>query len=118
MQFEELPEFQQDLKRLLKKYRTLKGDLEVLKKVLAVVEHPQPPLSYRIPGLGFETPPIIKVKKFASRSMKGKGSNTGFRLIYAHHQQSSLIQFIEIYFKADQENEDRERIIRYFRNSD
>jgi hypothetical protein len=86
-----------------------------LKKVLAVASHPQPPLSYRIPGFGFETPIIIKLKKFASRSLKGKGSNTGFRLIYAYHQGQNLIQFVEIYFKADQENEDRDRIIRHFR---
>jgi hypothetical protein len=115
MEFDELPEFQRDLKQLLKKYRTLKDDLEVLKKVLAVASHPQPPLSYRIPGLGFEAPIIVQLKKFASRSLKGKGSNTGFRLIYAYHHDRSLIQFVEIYFKADQENEDRDRIMRHYR---
>ena len=118
MEFDELPEFQRDLKQLLKKYRTLKDDLEVLKKVLAVASHPQPPLSYRIPGLGFETSIIVKLKKFASRSLKGKGSNTGFRLIYTYHQGRNLIQFVEIYFKADQENEDRERLIRHFRTAE
>lgn len=114
MEFDELPEFQRDLKQLLKKYRTLRDDLEVLKKVLAVASHPQPPLSYQIPGLGFETPMIIKLKKFASRSLKGKGSNTGFRLIYAYHQQTKLIQFVQLYFKADEANEDKERILSHF----
>jgi len=118
MEFDELPEFQRDLKQLLKKYRTLKDDLEVLKKVLAVASHPQPPLSYRIPGLGFENPIIVKLKKFASRSLKGKGSNTGFRLIYAYYQGRKMIQFVEIYLKADQENEDRERIVRHFRSAE
>jgi mRNA-degrading endonuclease RelE of RelBE toxin-antitoxin system len=114
MDFDELPEFQRDLRQLLKKYRTLRDDLEVLKKVLAVASHPQPPLSYRIPGLGFETPIIIKLKRFASRSLKGKGSNTGFRLIYAYHQQTELIQFVQLYFKVDEANEDKERILRHF----
>ena len=114
MEFDELPEFQRDLKQLFKKYRTLRDDLEVLKKVLAVASHPQPPLSYRVPGFGFQTPIIIKLKKFASRSFKGKGSNTGFRIIYAYHQQEQLIQFVQIYFKADEANEDRERILRHF----
>jgi mRNA-degrading endonuclease YafQ of YafQ-DinJ toxin-antitoxin module len=94
MEFGELPEFQRDLKQLLKRYRTLRDDLEVLKKVLVVASHPQPPLSYRIPGFGFETPIIIKLRKFASRSLKGKGSNTDFRVIYAYHQQTELIQFV------------------------
>ena len=37
MKFEELPEFQKDLKALLKKYRTLNDDLNVVKKVLEVL---------------------------------------------------------------------------------
>jgi mRNA-degrading endonuclease RelE of RelBE toxin-antitoxin system len=116
MQFDELPEFQKDLKQLQKKFRSLKEDLEVLKKVLATegVNHPQPPLSFRIPGIGFEKPSIVKIKKFACRSLKGRGANTGFRVIYAYHQEEQLIQFIELYFKADDENEDRDRILKYF----
>ena len=117
MEFDELPEFQRDLKQLLKRYRTLRDDLEVLKKVLAVSSHPQPPQSYRIPGYGFETPVIIKQKKFTSRSLKGKGSNTGFRIVYAYHQQPALIQFVQIYFKADEANEDKERVLRHFYNA-
>jgi len=116
MQFDEPPEFQKDLKRLQKRFRSLKEDLEVLKKVLAAdgMNHPQPPLSFRIAGTGFDSPVIIKVKKFACKSLKGKGSNTGLRVIYAYHQEQSLIQFVELYFKADDENEDRDRIARYF----
>ena len=116
MQFNELPEFQKDLKQLIKKYRSLNEDLEVLKKVLAVegTSHPQPPLSFRIPGLGFELPIVVKVKKFACKSLKGRGANTGFRVIYAYWQQKQLIQFVQLYVKADDENENRDRIVRHF----
>lgn len=116
MQFDELPEFQKDLKQLLKKYRSLNEDLLVLKKVLAAegTSHPQPPLSFRVPGLGFEVPVIVKVKKFACKSLKGRGANTGFRLIYAYRQEEQMIQFVQLYFKADDENEDRDRIVRHF----
>lgn len=116
MKFEELPEFQKDLKRLQKRFRTLNEDFEVLKKVLATesISHPQPPLSFRISGLDVEKPLIIKVKKFACKSLKGRGANTGLRVIYAYHQEEQLIQFIELYFKADDPNEDRERILKYF----
>ena len=117
MQFDELPEFQRDVKQFLKKFRSIREDLKVLEKVLAAegTTHPQPPLSFRIPGLGFETPLVIKIKKFACKFLKGKGANTGFRIIYAYRPQKQLIQFIEIYFKADQENEDYDRILRHFR---
>lgn len=120
MQFDELPEFQKDLKQLLKKYRSLNEDLAVLKKVLAAdgTSHPQPPLSFRIPNLGFEIPIVIKVKKFACKSLKGRGANTGFRIIYAYNQQTQLIHFIELYFKADDENEDRDRILRHFKSAE
>ena len=116
MEFSELPEFQSDLKRLTKRFRTLKDDLEILKKVLSTesVNHPQPPLSFRISGLSVDTPFVIKVKKMACRSLKGKGANTGLRVIYAYHPQEQHIQLIEIYFKADQENEDRARILKHF----
>ena len=116
MEFDEIPEFQKDMKQLLKKFRTLREDLEVLKKVLAIDgrTHPQPPFSFRIPSLGFESPVVNKIKKFACKSLKGKGANTGFRVIYAYHVDKQLVQFIEIYFKPDQENEDKERILRHF----
>jgi mRNA-degrading endonuclease YafQ of YafQ-DinJ toxin-antitoxin module len=37
MRFEELEEYKKDLKQLLKKYRTLESDVEVVKKVLELV---------------------------------------------------------------------------------
>lgn len=48
MKFEELAEFQKDLKTLLKKYRTLNDDLTVVKKVLEVLPDQRPPFSFRI----------------------------------------------------------------------
>ncbi|MDZ4786768.1 MAG: hypothetical protein SGJ02_11910 [bacterium] len=114
MEYVELPEFQRDLKQLLKKYHTLREDLEVLKKFLSIATHPQPPLTVRIPGLGFESPVIIKVKKFTCRTMKTRGSQTGFRITYAYSEDKALIQLIEIYFKADQANENKDRILKNF----
>lgn len=48
MTFEELDEFKRDLKKLLKKYRTLRDDLEIVKKVLEVMPDERPPFSFRI----------------------------------------------------------------------
>ncbi len=117
MIFEELPEFRKDLKKLSKKYRSLPDDLEVLKKVLKLKPDQRPPFSFRIEGLGIESC-IIKVKKIACKSLKGKGVNSGLRLVYAFYENKMIenqkIIFIELYHKNDKENEDRERIFRYF----
>ena len=114
MTFDELIEFKKDLKNLLKKYRTLNEDLEVVKKVLEVAPQERPPFSFRIDNLGLETC-VIKVKKIASKAFKGRGVNSGFRLIYAHFEEEKKITFIELYHKNDKENEDKQRIVSNFK---
>ncbi len=114
MTFEELEEYGKDLKKLLKKYRTLEDDIAIVKKVLTAEPKERPPFSFRIEGSGLQTC-VIKVKKIACRSMKGRGVNTGFRLIYAHFEEEKRIVLVELYFKGDKENDDKERIVRYFK---
>jgi hypothetical protein len=109
MIFDELPDFKKDLKTLLKKYRTLDDDLYVVKKVLEVMPDQRPPFSFRIDNLGLDTC-IIKVKKIACKALKGKGVNSGLRLVYAYFPEKNKITFIELYHKIDKENEDRKRI--------
>ena len=80
MTFEELEEFRKDLKHLLKRYRTLESDLDIIKQDLADEPGEHPPFSYRIEGLSINTC-VIKVKKIACKSLKGRGVNSGLRLI-------------------------------------
>ena len=114
MIFEELQEFKKDIKGLLKKYQTLNEDLSVVKKVLTIAPDERPPFSFRIDNLGIETC-VIKVKKIACKSLKGRGVNSGFRLIYAHFKEEEKIIFIELYHKNDKENEDKQRIKNNFK---
>lgn len=114
MTFEELNEFRKNLKKLLKKYRSLNDDLKIVRKVLRVEPKERPPFSFRIDGLGIETC-VIKVKKIACKSLKGRGVNTGLRLIYAHFEEEQRIVFVELYHKNIKENEDRERILNNFK---
>lgn len=114
MTFEELAEFKKDLKTLTKKYRTLNDDLGVVKRVLEVSPDERPPFSFRIDDLGLKTC-IIKVKKIACKSMKGRGVNSGLRLIYAHFPEENKIVFIELYHKNTKEIEDKERILNNFK---
>ena len=109
MNFLTLSEFDKDLKKLLKKYRSLKSDLEIVKMILKTKPNERPPFSFRISNLGIETC-IIKVKKIACKSLKGKGVNSGLRLVYAYFEIEKKIVFIEIYHKKDQINENKQRI--------
>lgn len=114
MIIEELDEYRKDLKRLSMKYRTLQEDLEVVKKVLFVNPKERPPFSFRINNLGLETC-VIKVEKIASKSFKGKGVNSGFRLIYAHFEREERVVLIELYHKSNKEIEDKDRIYNNFK---
>ena len=109
MILEELDEFKKDLKKLLKKYRSLNEDLDVVKKVLKVEPNERPPFSFRIEGLGIKTG-VIKVKKIACKSLKGRGVNSGLRLIYSQIEAEKRIVSIELFHKNEKENEDRSRI--------
>lgn len=114
MEFETLPEYDKDFKRLQKKYRTLMSDIEDVKKVLRIRPDALPPFSFRIDGLGIESC-VIKVRKIASDSFKGKGRNSGFRLVYAYFQETAKIVLVELYHKNDKANEDKERILLNFK---
>ncbi len=113
-----LPEFHKDLKRLSKRFGTLEEDLKIFINTQLNLYHKQGidnkgvlPIS----GLGIATPKIYKAKKFACRSLKGRGASSGIRVIYAYWEDKDRVEFIEIYFKGDKENEDRDRILRNYR---
>lgn len=108
MKVEELDEYKKDLKKLSKKYKTLTDDMEVVQKVLFVNPNERPPFSFRIDNLRIETC-VIKVKKIASKSFKGKGVNSGFRLIYAHFEEEDRIVLTELFHKSNKEVEDKDR---------
>ncbi len=112
--FEELKEYRKDIKKLSKKYKTIYDDVEVVKKVLKVKPDARPPFSYRISDLGIESC-TIKVNKIASKSFKGKGVQSGFRLVYAWFEEENRIVFIELYHKSQKALENRERILKYFK---
>lgn len=114
MTFDELPEFNRDLKTLLKRYRTLNDDLGEVRTILRKKPNERPPFSFRIDNLGIETC-VIKVKKIACKALKGRGVNSGLRLVYAHFPTDHRIVFVELYHKNDKENEDRQRILNNFK---
>lgn len=113
MTFETLDEYMKDLKTLSKRFRGLEEDIEIVKRVLAVKPDERPPFSFRIDCLGIETC-VIKVKKIACKSLKGRGLNSGLRLVYAWFADDTRIVLVELFHKSDKETEDRVRILRHF----
>lgn len=110
-------EFEKDLKKLAKRFASLEEDLQVFIKVAMNIFHKQNIDSgtiLKMSDLGIQSPKIYKGKKFACKALKGKGVQSGIRVIYAYHEREERIEFIEIYYKGDRENEDRERIIKYY----
>jgi mRNA-degrading endonuclease RelE of RelBE toxin-antitoxin system len=108
-----LPGFSRDLKKLLKRFRTLEEDLDTFIKTALRMHHKlhiEGSGIVEISGLGVDTPRIYKARKFACKSLKGKGANSGIRVIYAYYDTNDCIELIEIYYKGDKGNEDRERI--------
>lgn len=109
MNFRETEEFEKEVKRLSKKYKSLDEDLKEFKKVVSVI-----PLGT---GKHFAvlhvhgTVQIVKARLFC-RYLKG----SSLRVIYAFDMQKEQVEFIEIYFKGDKENEDRGRIEGYVRS--
>ena len=108
--FNELPVFSKEFKQFAKKYKSLPDDLKEFKRVLAAI-----PLGT---GKHFnvvtknEQRVIVKARFFC-RYLKG----SSLRIIYGYRENSAAIDFIEIYFKGDKENENRDRIAEYLKSN-
>ncbi|MBN2403919.1 MAG: hypothetical protein JXN64_16200 [Spirochaetes bacterium] len=113
-----LPEFSRDLKKLIKRYKTLEEDLDIFIKAQIKAYHElniDNGSIFEISGFDTEEPKIYKAKKFACKALKGKGAKSGIRVIYSYYIELQSVKFIEIYHKGDKENEDRERIKEYLK---
>jgi len=113
-----IPEFKKDLKRLGKVFKTLEGDLSIFIKSQFKIYHKLGLDNrgiFKMSDLNIQYPEIYKARKFACRSLKGKGAYSGIRVIYAYFEEEDKIELIEIYHKQDKEKEDRERILRHYK---
>ncbi len=115
IKFEAAPEFRKELNSSIKKYRHLEEDFGRFKKALEINQPQEMRGTFRISNLGINVKiPIYKVKHFRSLDFKGKGSKSGFRIIYAHMNEEHKIIFIEFYHKNNKMNHDVKRIKKYF----
>lgn len=111
-----LPQFEKDMRKLLKRFKTLEDDLEIFIKNELNLYHKLKINNkgiFQISGLQIENPKVYKAKKFACRSLKGKGVQSGIRVVYAYFEENDKIELAEIYYKGDREGENRDRILKY-----
>lgn len=106
MNFNETPEYLKDLKHLAKKYQSLPNDINEFKRVVAI--KPLGNSKHFNVITNNEHYTIIKARLFC-RYLKG----SSLRIIYAFHKTANKIEFIELYSKNEQENENHERIKNY-----
>ncbi|MDP3948890.1 MAG: hypothetical protein Q8Q17_03000 [bacterium] len=106
--FDETEEFLKEFKRLSRKYKSIPDDLSEFKKVVS--ELPFGSGKHFNVITKSEKITIIKARLFC-RYLKG----SSLRIIYAFHTEIDKIEFIQIYSKSVQENENRERIKRYLK---
>jgi len=107
--YSELLEFSREFKRFSKKYKSLPDDLEEFKRVVDVA-----PLGnskhFNVITRNKQCV-IVKVRLFC-RYLKG----SSLRVVYAFHCQSCKVEFIEIYFKGERANENKEKIKEYLKS--
>lgn len=118
--YKETDRFKKDFKHLLKKFKTLDGDFEIVKKATIEVFHINNINNnsiFLIEGQQNESLKdkieIYKIKKIACRSLKGFGCNSGLRIIYAYFKEENVVEFLQCYHKNESENEDRTMIKEY-----
>ena len=109
MNYNELPEFSKEFKRFSKKYKSLSDDLVEFKRIVSVV-----PLGNSKHFNIITQTEVVRVVKARLFCKYLKGSS--LRIVYSYSDQKQRIDFIEMYFKGDKENEDRERIKEYLKN--
>lgn len=112
-----LHEFDDELEKLGKRFRTIREDLDIFVEKQLYLYHKLKIDNhgiFQVTGLSIDDPKLFKAKKFACRSLPGKGVQSGIRVIYAYFEKQDKIELVEIYYKGDKELEDRRRIVKYY----
>jgi len=102
IKFERHDRFEKQIKKLIRKYRSLEEDLEIVKKYAIEafhIENKDNEAVELVPKFDRKTVQIYKIRKFACKALKGKGVRSGIRVIYAFYPEKFEVKFLEIYFK-------------------
>jgi hypothetical protein len=110
-----LPEYLRDLRALWRRFRGLDEDVRIfVEKPLTHFLRGEPVAgrNERAAGLGFEYPVIYVAKRLACRALRGRGSDSGLRVVCAWFPREDRLELVELYYKGDKQVEDKARIKR------
>jgi len=108
MNFSETNKFSKDFKRLSKKYKSLPDDLLEFKRIVS--EIPFGSGKHFVVLHENEEVKILKARLFC-KYLRG----ASLRIIYAYVEASTTINFIELYFKGEEANENKALINEFLR---
>lgn len=121
IKFERHDRFEKQIKKLIRKYRSLEEDLEIAKKFAIEAFHLEKinnEAVWLIPKFDKKIVQIYKLKKFSCKALKGKGNRSGIRIIYAFYPEKFEVEFLEIYFKERSDSDmDYEFVAKYLESN-
>ena len=96
------PSFVRQIEKIQKRFRSIDEDLVIAEKAAIELLH-----IYNIDNGSVKLIPkfdsnslrLYKVKKFACKTLVGKGVRSGIRIIYAFYPLIMKIEYLEIYYK-------------------
>lgn len=116
MEIESVKEFEKDIRKL-KKFRTIREDIEVFKKAIKIDPRKLSGavrISYQEVKIKPEVE-VYKARKFRCRYLKGRGCLSGIRVIYGFWPKQNKITLLEIYYEDTKKKDcDFERLKHYF----
>ena len=123
MNFNEAPEFQKDVKRLTKKWRSIPNDIEAAKKYIEplykIKADDVEVGEYRRDFFNGKNAAILK-ENDSTEVIKMRldvadlGRNDKVRIVFVTMKNDDGITFIELFAKNDKDREDEKRIKKYF----
>ncbi len=107
--------FEKELRRLGRKYKTIPEDLLTFINVSVRAVHllgqkPEDMGHFPIQGLGIENHCCFIAKRFTCKSLKGKGSKSGIRVVYRFEKNTLDLLLIELFHKNDKKLPDLDRV--------
>lgn len=122
MNFEQTPEFQKDLKRLSKKWRSLIRDIEFVKpkiQSLYVAREDIDINQYRADLFATKKATVLTTSSDGVEVVKMRldvadlGSNSKIRIVFVAIKTDNEMLFVELYAKNEKPREDQSRIRKY-----
>ncbi len=111
MKFSQILDFNKDLTRYYKKYKSLTEDLQEFRNVITI--DPLGNTKHFNTIMQTDNVQILKARLFC-KDLKG----SSLRIVYAYFDKENRIEFIELYFKGVKTDYDRERVQEFMKSNE